>query len=121
MLRTTLKAGNSSTSQRGTWGSCYHREEPGLLNQWKLIRGRREKSRQGFIGTPAAAGGVTTGSFACLLTRVAERGEAGSLYAVRVGAGPGAGPEGWLSGLPAPWVVVCAGGMHSTLLLFLAL
>lgn len=59
--------------------------------------------------------------FLCLPADPGGGGEAGSLYAVRVGAGPGAGPEGWLSGLPAPWVVVCAGGMHSTLLLFLAL
>lgn len=36
-------------------------------------------------------------------------------------SGPGVGPEGVLGGLPAPWMVLCAGGMPSNLLLLLAL
>ena len=48
-------------------------------------------------------------------------GQAGSLYGVRVGVGSGIGPEGGSGILPILLVVLCAGNMHSTLLLLLAL
>ena len=38
---------------------------------------------------------------------------------MKVGVCPGVRPEGWLSGLPTPLVVLSAGGMRSTLLLLL--
>ena len=48
-------------------------------------------------------------------------GRAGPFYGVRVGVGPGVGLEGWLRwSAHTPLVLLCAGGMSSTLLLLLA-
>ena len=46
---------------------------------------------------------------------------AGSLYGVRVGVCPGVRLAGWLRWSAHPFVVLCAGGMRSALLLLLAL
>ena len=60
----------------------------------------------------------TSNTFRCSLPEVVR---AGSLNGVRVGAGPGVGPEGWPKWSAHPFGGGCAGGRHSTLLLFQAL
>ena len=58
----------------------------------------------------------TSNNFPCSLA-CPPRGQDGSFYGVKVEVCPGVRPEGWFRGMPAPLVVVCAGGTRSTPLL----
>lgn len=68
-----------------------------------------KKLRRGFPGAPAAAGGSGNKQLVPLLT-CSLRGRAGSLQKTRMSADPGVGQGGVLGGLPAPSVVLSAGG-----------
>jgi len=56
-------------------------------------------------------------SFTCWLPE--RGGQGGSIYGVNLGLCPGVGPEGWLGWFAHPELVLSAGGMWNTLLLFL--
>ena len=71
------------------------------------------------MGAPAATGEAKQETGA--LARSLMAGQDGFLHGVRVGVCPGVGRRGGLGVLPIPLVVLCAGGMGSTLLLLRAL
>lgn len=74
-----------------------------MRNSGKVLLG--PPLQQGF-------GGQQKQATVLLLTHsLGKGGQAGSFYGVRVGAGPGVGPEAGLGGLPTPLVVLSAGGM----------
>ena len=91
-----------------------------FLNQQKFIRGQTRNSGKALLGPLLQQGGAKTSeSFPCSLPKE------GCRLVPYMGRGLGCvqalAQRGYLGGLPTPWVVLRAGGIHSTLLLFLAL
>ena len=84
----------------------------GLRNR-NLIRGRTRNSGKVLLGSLLQQGWARTSNrFPCS----PRRGKLVPYMGVRVGVYPGVGPKGWLR-FAHPFVVLCAGGMPSTLLL----
>ena len=91
----------------------------GLPQSMEIDQRPDKKSRRGFTGAPTPLAGVGTTNQVPLPASFLRRGQAGSLHGLSIGACPGVRPEGGFSCLPTTPVVLCAGGMHSTLLLLL--
>ena len=91
-----------------------------FLNQQKFIRGQTRNSGKALLGPLLQQGGAKTSeSFPCSLPK--EGGRLVPYMGRGLGCVQGLAQRGYLGGLPTSWVVLRAGGIHSTLFLFLAL
>ena len=89
----------------------------GLPQSIEIDQGPDKQFGRDYIWAPAAA----VGRFLLLAHYPRRVGQAGFLYGMRGGVSPRVRLQGVLGGLPAPLVVLSAGGMRSILLLLLAL